>query len=40
MDTHEMMPTVCLKRATLTEMFQWIFEAWQSILKDIPEILE
>jgi hypothetical protein len=39
--TGEMMPAGCLKRATLTEMFQWIFKAWQSIFQDIiPKIFE
>jgi hypothetical protein len=34
-ETQKTTPTGCLKRATLTEMCQWILEAWQSISQDM-----
>jgi hypothetical protein len=33
--THETMLTGRLKRATLTEMCQWVLEAWQSVSPDM-----
>jgi hypothetical protein len=37
--TYNMMPTAFLKKAILTQMCEWVFEAWERILQKALKLL-